>query len=562
LSEAEDRTTQHLDEMTCLLYVERQMERTRAQEVSAHAQDCEACRTLLRALEREARLLTRALIEENEPLPARLARLEERARRSMQWVWGVVLGLAATGAYALYTGYIEPWQQQLEQAGFGGSNLLGLLIFQGAFWKGWQSMVTLIEVLAVLILAGFAAAFFRRRIRRGSALALVLAGFCAVLIVAPTSLATELRSGTSAEVKRDENIKGDVYLTGERVKVDGTVDGDVIVFGQSVDITGHVTGDVLGFAQSLRIRGQVDGNVRAADNNLSISGTIGKNVMNANQVFTLDSAGKVGGSLTSFAEEFNVEGNVGRDGLWYFAHGNVSGHVGGAIQAKGETLVVGSGAIVDGPFRFEGGKEAEVSGSAKLASPIEFKKLEHRREYERGGGYYIWRVIWTGAFVLFGLVTFLLLPKFAEETVRAGEQIGASAGLGVLVLFGVPIAALIACFTVVGLVLGISAIVMWLFMLMSAQLVVGAVVGQWLMGKAREVWPLIGRMVVGVVIVRLITTIPHLTFWTRLAVVLWGMGALSLAIYRRFQPMIAPNVPSVPVAPLAPSAPMGGAQPA
>src|SRR5690242_21719810 len=118
--------TGHLDEMTCMLYLERQLERAKALEVSAHTEQCAPCRTLLRALERESRLLTRAMLEENEPLPSRLAQFQEKARRSMQWIWGLAFGLAATGAYALYTGYVQPWQQQLEQAGFGGSNLLNL----------------------------------------------------------------------------------------------------------------------------------------------------------------------------------------------------------------------------------------------------------------------------------------------------------------------------------------------------------------------------------------------------------------------------------------------------
>ena len=158
--------------------------RARVGSLRAHA-GLHDCRTLLRALERESRLLTRAMLEEDEPLPSRLAQFQERARNSMQWIWGLVFGLAATGAYALYTGYVQPWQQQLEQAGFGGSNLLSLLIFQGAFWKGWQSMITLLEVLAMLTLGGIGIAFFRRRIRRGSALALMFAGFCAVR---PTSV--------------------------------------------------------------------------------------------------------------------------------------------------------------------------------------------------------------------------------------------------------------------------------------------------------------------------------------------------------------------------------------
>src|SRR5258707_10500608 len=155
----------HLDEMTCLLYLERQLDRARAQDVSAHTQDCAACRTLMRALERESRLLTRAMLEEDEPLPARLAEFQERAKRSLQWIWGLAFGLAATGAYALYTGYIEPWQQQLEQAGFGGTSLLGLLVFQGALWKGWQSMITLLEVIALLTLGGFCPGVFRARFR-------------------------------------------------------------------------------------------------------------------------------------------------------------------------------------------------------------------------------------------------------------------------------------------------------------------------------------------------------------------------------------------------------------
>src|SRR5437879_8057245 len=107
------KETKHLDEMTLLLYIERQLDRARGLEVSAHTQECDACRTLLRALERESRLLTRAMLEEEEPLPSRLAQFQERARKSMQWIWGLVFGLAATGAYALYTGYVHACETDL-----------------------------------------------------------------------------------------------------------------------------------------------------------------------------------------------------------------------------------------------------------------------------------------------------------------------------------------------------------------------------------------------------------------------------------------------------------------
>ena len=560
MSEPGEQNLKHLDEMTCLLYLERQLDRARGLEVSAHTQECESCRTLLRALERESRLLTRAMLEDNEPLPSRLEQFQQAARRSMQWIWGLAFGLAATGVYALYTQYIEPWQEQLQQAGFSGTNLLGLLIFQSPFWKGWQSMITLFEILALATLGGLGVMFLRRRIRRGSALALVFAVLCAALMTTPAASGTEFRKADSVEVRQDEKVKGDLYITTQSARVDGTVDGDVIVFGQSVNINGHVMGDLIAFAQSVRINGEVDGNVRTFNNNITITGNVAKNVMTFGETVTIDSNAKVGGSATCFCESLGMDGTVSRDLLLFIAHANLNGKVGGAVRAKGDTLVIGSTAVIDGAVHFEGNKQPEVSSSAKLASPVEFKQLERRASY-RTGRYYVWQVIWLAAFILFGLVLYSLMPKFSQEAVKSAEQYGAAAGLGVLVLFGVPIAAFIACITVVGLFIGVSTLLLWWASLYFAQVIVGTVVGQWLMGRTNEFWPVVGRMAVGVLIVRVSTTIPDVGAWVKFVAILWGIGAISLALFRRFQPVPATGVTVPPGAqPLPPT--VGGPLPA
>jgi cytoskeletal protein CcmA (bactofilin family) len=556
-----ERGMPHLDEMSCMLYIERQLERTRAQEVSAHVQDCVACRTLLRALERESRLLTRAMLEEEEALPARLAQFQQRARRSLQWIWGVAFALVATGLYALYTGYIEPWQAQLDQAGFGSTNLVSLLVFQGAFWKGWQSMVTLLEVVAMLTLGGFGLAFFRRKVRRGSVLALMLAGFCgaALITVSPAAEASDFRKGDFVEVKQDEVVKGDVFLFGHRARVNGTVDGDVYVFSEDASISGNVKGDVIAFAQSLHITGHIDGNVRSCTNNVTISGDVSRNALTFAESANVDGAGKIGGSMTSFVKTLSLDGTLGRDLLIFAEHTGISGKIGGGIHAKGKSLDMASTAQVDGHTYFEGATEAQISSGAKLAFPLEYHKLERKPKYMEGH-YYVWQVIWIACFVLFGLVLFVVMPAFSGQAVEQSERYGACLGLGVLVLFGAPIAALIACVTVVGLFVGVSALFLWYASLYYAQTIVGATVGQWLMGRTREMWPLIGRMAVGVAIVRLATTIPEIGGWIKFAIVLWGVGALSLALYRRFQPVVAAGLPAGPYVPPAPA--LGGAQPA
>jgi cytoskeletal protein CcmA (bactofilin family) len=539
----------HVDEMTLLLYVERQLDREAAQGVSLHTQTCTRCLTLLRALDRESRLLTRSMLEQDEPLPARLAEFHEKVKRNMQWIWGVVFGLAVLGVYALYTGYIVPWEAQFEQAGFGSTNLLNLVVFQGAFWKGWQSMFSLFEVLALMSLAGFGLFAFRRYLRRGSALAVLFTGFGMMMAVATPASATEFRKGDTVNVKKGEVITGDLFATGEHVRIDGEVDGDVYAFAHQVDVTGHINGDLICFAQAVRVSGVVDGNLRAGANNVTLTGSVDRNVMLWNETFNLDSSGKIGRSLTAGGETLTLDGKIGRDFLGFAESTNISGFIGGSVREQGNSLSITSGAEIDGKTKFKGHKEPSVASDAKLASPIEFTMIE-RRHAERDGGYYLWRVIWTGTFILFGLVLASLMPKFALEAVDSAGHIGASFGLGVLVFFGVFIASIIACITIVGMLVGISSFMLWLVMLFAAEVVVGGIVGQWIMGRDDDFWPFFLRMVVGIAAVRVVTSLPFVGHWAGFVVALWGLGEISLALYRRLQPTLAPNIPAAPMAPL------------
>lgn len=428
-------------------------------------------------------------------------------------------------------------------------------------------MVPFLEILAMLTLAGFAAVIFRRRLRRGSAMALVLAGLCAVLALPAPAAATEFHKGETYELAKDQTVKSDLFITGARARIDGTVEGDVFFFGQSIDISGHVKGDAIMFAQSVRVNGQIDGNIRSFANNLTITGTVTRNVLTFNEVLNLDSAGKIDGSLTAFAQSVGIDGRVARDLLLMVGETTISGNVQGEVRAKGRSMSIASSAQISGPVHFEGDNPASVSSGAKLGSPVQFTKMKHQSQYTEGH-YYVWRIIWTAAFILLGLVLFLLLPKFAAETVNAGERFGAPVGLGVLVFFGVPIAAVIACITVVGIPLGVLTLGLWMLCLFTAELIVGTVVGNWILGKSADTWGLIGRMAMGFVIVRIVYTplarLHVIGLLVGLGIWMWGMGSIALAMYNRLQPGAAPSTMSgsMPPVSLPPQTTVGGIQPA
>ena len=410
-------------------------------------------------------------------------------------------------------------------------------------------MFSLFEVLAVMCMAGFGLFAFRRYLRRGSALAVLFTGFGMMMAVATPTSATEFRKGDTVNVKKGEVIKGDLFATGEHVRIDGEVDGDVYAFAHQVDVTGHINGDLICFAQAVRVSGVVDGNLRAGSNNVTLTGTVERNVMLWNETFNLDSSGKIGRSLTAGGETLTLDGKIGRDFLGFAESTNISGFIGGSVREQGNSLSIASGAEIDGKTSFKGHKEPSVASDAKLASPPEFTLIEHKHE-ARGGSYYLWRVILTCTIILFGLALAGLMPKFAVETVESAGQIGASFGLGVLVFFGVLIASIIACFTIVGLLVGFSAFMLWLVMVFAAELVVGGIIGQWIMGRDDDFWPFFLRVLVGIVLVRVVTSVPFIGFWVWVIVTLWGMGAISLTIYRRMQPTLAPNIPPAPMPPL------------
>jgi hypothetical protein len=141
---------EHFDEMTCLLYLEGQLEPERAQELSLHVKTCTPCGRLLRALEGEAVWLRESLEGDDESVPAHLLAPPKRA--PAPWGWLMTLGFGAAGVYGLWSGVVEPWQRQFSQAGFTQGNFMAMIFFSSAFWKGWGEMRSLIEILATLSL--------------------------------------------------------------------------------------------------------------------------------------------------------------------------------------------------------------------------------------------------------------------------------------------------------------------------------------------------------------------------------------------------------------------------
>lgn len=523
----------HVDEMTCLLYLEGQLERPRALELSAHVESCAECRALLQALEQESRLLVRALLEEDEAVPARI--LAPPKKDATPWAWIVSFGLAAAGAYTLWTGFIEPWQRQLSQAGFEGSNLLTLLLFRGAFWKGWGDMTNLLQLLALATLGIVAYGLLRRSWRRWTTIAVVVGAVAAALMLPAQAGAAEVKHnrGESYVLAKDEVIKNDLILLGiARGRIDGTVEGDLIFVGRELEVNGRVTGDIIGFAQLCEVNGMVDGNLRIFANTLLMRGTVAKNVTAFAEHASFKDKSRVGGGAMVFAADATLGGRISRDLLGFVTRSTLESYVGGDVSMRSSQMTVTSEAEVAGKVSYTGPRRPEISPGAKLSSPPEIHIETHRPDYASPRFYWHFALQWGAGFI-FGLVVLLLMPGFFHEVVRSGNRYGPALGFGALTLFAVPILAVIACITIVGLAVGIGTVLLWIVTLYAAQIFVSAWLGETLLGPSSGTGGTIGRMALGILIYKVARLLPYVGPLVVLGAMILGMGGIALALYSR-----------------------------
>ena len=307
-------------------------------------------------------------------------------------------------------------------------------------------------------------------------------------------------------------------------------------------VNGHVKGDILAFGQEIRVNGPVDGNVRLWCQAVSLNSTVAKNVMVWSQAVELDTKAKVGGTMTIGTQVAQLNGEVDGDILVGAEVVGINGSMGHDVSVHSERLNIGPTAEIKGGTKYEGRRPAEVSAGAKLASPPWSSTSKRGPELQAG-------------------------PVLLPSPVAVGREPAAGhradlRGAGILLrchagvqeksdpqwvlarcfLFATPIAAVIVCATIVGLSVGVPVLLLYAIAVYSAKIFVGAWLGEKLLGAGVGVGPALGRLALGLLILRGFSMLPHLGFWIGLIVAAWGLGGIVLALHRRITPQAAAAV--------------------
>ncbi|KPJ63020.1 hypothetical protein AMK68_04255 [candidate division KD3-62 bacterium DG_56] len=374
----------------------------------------------------------------------------------------------------------------------------------------------------------------------------LLAVALAIAIPAAPSAAMVARSGDRVTVDADEVIDDDLLATGMSVDIKGQVTGDVIAFAQTVMITGPVGGSVMAAARTVTIEGPVEGSVRAAGESVRYRAPVGHNVLSAGSTIDVEEGCQIG-------RDAHLAGNfcrfAGSARALTAAANNlaIEDGIAGDVVAYVESLELKPTAKVGGDLVYTSKREAEIDPSL-VAGRIQHK-LPKEPPKRRGGRPWKMLFVLASGFVT-GLVLVVTMPRISRSVAEAPLlRPGASLGWGALVFAATPVLAIIVCVTIVGLPLGLIALVSWGIALYIGYVFAAMSVGRALLGWARRrrrvslVWGLL----LGLVVLILLRMIPFIGGFLILVAIVWGIGSMVTQLRPGPQPAAAAPPPTAPM---------------
>jgi cytoskeletal protein CcmA (bactofilin family) len=267
------------------------------------------------------------------------------------------------------------------------------------------------------------------------------------------------------------------YWSGENLDIEGHFLNDVIVAGNNITIDGLVEGDIIAVGNYITINGQVKGNVRIAGNYLIVDAQVQKNVTAFGNSIIVGKDSIIEKDATIFGNQITIDG-----------------------QIKGETIKQDS-----------------------TTQPKKEEKKENAFTKYTELSYWIFLLIRLSWLLICGIVLMAVVKKWIIKTIDKMYCCpGKNLLWGLLAFFLIPVAIIAVCLTIIGMPLGLIALILYIIILYLSAIFIGYAIGKKILPNVKSpIWP----MILGTTIFILIDSLPVIGSITFIANC-WVLGAL------------------------------------
>jgi cytoskeletal protein CcmA (bactofilin family) len=363
--------------------------------------------------------------------------------------------------------------------------------------------------------------------------ALLLGG----LFAACTTLASAQTFGES--VTQRGPVLEDLYIAGSNVTVAAEAEGDVSAAGGHVTIENSVNNDVMAIGGTVTLRARVKDDARLAGGEVSVSGEVGDELLALGGTVNVAPEARIGGRAWLAGGTLEIAGRVAK-GL-KAAGGTIiiAGEILGDADVVGEHIEIRPGAIIHGHLHYRSPNDAKIAPEARVLGAVIKTPFEAREPGPRArhAGGFIFSLL--GLFVT-ATVLLLLFPRFAPRAARGvHEAPWVALGLGLAVLAGGPLVVLLLLVSLIGIWLGLMVLVLYLILLLLGYLSGVLFLADTGVRRIRHEeqpgrgWT-IAAIAATLVVLGLLRLIPVLGGLVSFAVLLFGLGALTRALWERY----------------------------
>jgi hypothetical protein len=328
----------------------------------------------------------------------------------------------------------------------------------------------------------------------------------AILINCIYAAAFRIEYGNNITISKP--VYEDLYIAAGTITINAPIYGDLIIAGGTIIINDSVSNDILLAGGTVTFNGFVGDDIRCGGGNMRISKNIAGDLVVVGGTVVIDNGVTIGGLLTS-GGNITVYGNVNGAVRGAFGELILNGHItkdidcrGGKITVNGTIdgkavlsatdIIIGDNAAFNNDVRYWNKK-----GSLNFKQTLKNGKATYDASLrmQTGQWYYLGAATIIGLFWYLGMALLMIMIVqylFANTMKKAADTVFNSSlkclGYGFLFFIAVPLAAVVALVTIIGVPVGILLLLSYVTLVILAAVITSVVIAHWFNNRNKYQW--------------------------------------------------------------------------
>ncbi len=343
-----------------------------------------------------------------------------------------------------------------------------------------------------------------------------------------------VRSGNSVVIQQDEVIDDDLFAFARSVKISGKVNGDIFAFAQEVVIENDVNGSIYAGGGQIKIDVEKCRSIWAFCGSLDSDAKVERNLLFFGGQLKTGNNNNINKDIIVFGGEINLNGEVQGKVKGNMGRINLNAQIGDA-DINADEVNIGAGTVVKRNLIIKSSKEPVIDPNAHILGKTDYQKTGEKTQKRKTGlsGFIQWLFFFSK--LIIGMILVALFKPYIKSTSEALRiSTWKSLGVGFLTVIVIPVITGITFATIIGIPIAIFGLFVFLTLAYVSGIVFAAGFGEWLISRFKKdgkIAPILS-FIIGFIMICLISLIPFIGFFIRLAVFFFGTGMIVILVHR------------------------------